>query len=178
MCMAFLWSQTQPQHYFTLRMFSPANGVHLGVRDSLFSLMIFEYLFHGKHFSRDWDIMVATKLSTRFLPYWNLHSSIGTQMCKRVTTAMRKIKQGKGVGDGMVVGSFLHFQFQQQERSRRWNYTYQHKKTRPSPDALLKGNISTSSSLTYSYPWVKKCKCNRFMWILKAHKNMHFGVGF
>lgn len=63
--------------------------------------------------------MVATKLSTRFLPYWNLHSSTGTQIRKRVTTAMRKIKQGKGVGEGMVVGSFLHFQFQQQERSRR-----------------------------------------------------------
>lgn len=119
--------------------------------------------------------MVATKLSTRFLPYWNLHSSIGTQICKRVTTAMRKIKQGKGVGEGMVVGSFLHFQFQQQERSRRWNYTYQHKKTRLSPDALLKGNISTSSSLTYSYPWVKKCKCNAIHVNSESARDVHFG---
>lgn len=77
--------------------------------------MISEYLLHGSHFSRDWHIMVANKLSTRFQPFGSLYSTTKTQIHKIAVISMKKTKQGKrGVNEWWLEG-FSTTQVHQQE---------------------------------------------------------------
>ena len=77
--------------------------------------MISEYLLHGSHFSRDWHIMVANKLSTRFRPFGTLYSTMKTQIRKIAVISMKKTKQGKRRVNEWWLEGFSTTQVHQQE---------------------------------------------------------------